>query len=302
MKKETDLLTIGETARALGVTRRILLHYEERGLIVPDVRRGDGGNRYYSIDTFTQLRNIRSLQNLGLTLDEIREYFKTSSDLLPLIHRLEEMRGRLDRNIEKLYERARLDPPQVRELRIPPQPVYRRVYHSESVAERAVLLRNTALEAMRRYGTDVTRRMYFIEYAMDRPGEVAFCVAVPAGSRGRYVETLPEVPAVCLYHHGAYEELPAVGRQLAAYAEAHGLTPLGTLRHTYLEGPPQHKDPAKFITQVALPVAETPEAAKIPEAGTLYRVQVGAFRGKANAETMLEALKAAGFDGFITEA
>ena len=43
MKNETDLLTIGETARALGVTRRILLHYEERGLIQPDVRRGDGG-------------------------------------------------------------------------------------------------------------------------------------------------------------------------------------------------------------------------------------------------------------------
>lgn len=26
--------------------------------------------------------------------------------------------------------------------------------------------------------------------------------------------------------------------------------------HHYLEGPPQHKDPSKFITQVALPVAE----------------------------------------------
>ena len=30
--------------------------------------------------------------------------------------------------------------------------------------------------------------------------------------------------------------------------------PQGILRHTYLEGPPQHKDPAKFITQVILPI------------------------------------------------
>ena len=48
--------------------------------------------------------------------------------------------------------------------------------------------------------------------------------------------------AICIYHHGAYEELPAVGRQLLDYAKAHGLTPQGILRHTYLEGPPQHKD------------------------------------------------------------
>lgn len=262
MKNETDLLTIGETARALGVTRRILLHYEERGLIQPDVRRGDGGNRYYSIDTFTQLRNIRNLQNLGLTLDEIREYFRASTDLMPLIRRLEEMRDTLDRNIEKLYERARTDPPQIRQLSMPPETVYRRAYRSDSVAERAVLLRNTALEALRLYGTDVSRRMYFIEYAIGAPADVAFCVAVPPSSRGQYVTELPAARALCVYHHGPYEDLPAVARQLIEYATTRGLSPLGTVRHTYLEGPPQHKDPAKFITQLTLPVAP-PETSEI---------------------------------------
>ena len=50
----------------------------------------------------------------------------------------------------------------------------------------------------------------------------------------------------------------AAGR-LLDYARRHGFTPTGTLRRIYLEGPPQHRDPAKFITQVALPVAEEPE-------------------------------------------
>lgn len=35
--------------------------------------------------------------------------------------------------------------------------------------------------------------------------------------------------------------------------------------------------------------------------GKLYRVQVGAFKDKANAENMLTRLKIAGFDGFIKE-
>ena len=255
MKNEQELFSIGEIARALCVSRRIILHYEERGLIQPDVRNNTTGNRYYSIDTFTQLRSIRSLQNLGLTLDEIRDYFNDSVDLLPLIRRLEKLRDELNLNIEKLYERAKTSPVQIRELRLPPQFVYRRVYPCHSVAERTALLRNTALEAMRAYGTDITRRMYFIESSIDRPSEAAFCVAIPSGSHGEFVKELPAVRAVCLYHHGAYEELPAVGQQLLVYAAAHDLTPLGTLRHTYLEGPPQHKDPAKFITQVALPIA-----------------------------------------------
>lgn len=41
------------------------------------------------------------------------------------------------------------------------------------------------------------------------------------------------------------------------------------------------------------PVVET-------TSGTLYRVQVGAYSVKANAEAMLDKLKKAGFDGFIT--
>ena len=253
-KDKQNLFSIGEIARALGLTRRIILHYEERGLVQPDVRSSETGNRYYSIDTFTRLRSIRSLQSLGLTLDEIRDYFNGSADLLPLIRRLEKMRDELNRNIEKLYERAKTDPAQVRETVLPPQPVYRRVYPTGTVAERAALLRNTALEAMRAYGTDITRRMYFIEHSIDRPEETAFCVAVPKDAKGEFVVTLPAVRALCIYHHGAYEGLPAVGRQLLDYAAAHGLTPLGTLRHTFLEGPPQHKDPAKFITQAALPV------------------------------------------------
>lgn len=37
-----------------------------------------------------------------------------------------------------------------------------------------------------------------------------------------------------------------------------------------------------------------------PTKGTLYRVQVGAYKNKANADNMMAKLKAAGFDAFIT--
>ena len=115
MKRDDKLFSIGEITKALGVTRRIILHYEERGLIEPDKRDDATNNRYYTIDTFTKLRSIRSLQNLGLTLDEIRDYYNDSTDLMPLIRRMEEMRDQLNLNIEKLYERAKVSSAQVKE-------------------------------------------------------------------------------------------------------------------------------------------------------------------------------------------
>lgn len=257
MKKRPELFTIGEIAQAVGVTRRIILNYEERGLISPDIKDEGAGNRYYTVDTFTKIRSIRSLQNLGLSLDEIRGYFDDTIDLLPLIRRLERLRDELNLNIEKLYERTATTPAQVRKIRVDSQCVYRRTYRSESVKERTELLRNTALEAMRACGTDIARRMYFIEYPVSDPLEVSFSVAVPRKSEGEFVAYLPPTDALSIYHHGAYEELASVARRLVEYAEKNGFTPLGTLRHVYLEGPPQHKDPSKFITQVVLPIEDS---------------------------------------------
>ena len=256
MKKHNDLFSIGEVARALRVTRRAILYYEEFGLIAPDVKDGATGNRYYTIDTFVKIRTLRILQGLGLSLSDIRGYFDDAFALPPLIARLEALRDELDRHIDSLKERSNAVPPQIKRVLLPRQTVYRRVYAAPTVAERTTLLRSTALEGMRLYGTDITHRMYLLESPIGRPDELAFCVAVPPESQGEYVEVLPETPALSLYHHGAYEELPAVARRLLDTAQAQGLTPAGTIRRIYLEGPPQHRDPAKFITQVALPLRD----------------------------------------------
>ena len=45
--------------------------------------------------------------------------------------------------------------------------------------------------------------------------------------------------------------------------------------------------------------AEKPSATDKNDGGKLYRVQVGAFSVRANAEKMLDRLKKAGFEGYI---
>ena len=245
-----NLFSIGEIAKAVGITRKAILNYEKKGLIKPDKKDGNVGNRYYTIDTFTQIRTIRVFQNLGLSLDEIREYFEGKSDLEPMIERLEKMRDELNLTIEKLKERTRKNGNIIQEITIEPQTIYCRVYNSPSIADKTNLLRDTALEAMRLHGTDTTRRMYFTEYSAKAPQDIFYCVAVPSKSEGEYIKHLPELKALSFFHHGAYEEISEARKRLLSYAEENNLTLAGVFRNIYLEGPPQHKDKNKFITQI----------------------------------------------------
>ena len=245
-----NLFSIGEIAKAIGITRKIILNYETKGLITPDKKDGTTGNRYYTIDTFTQIRTIRVFQDLGLSLDEIREYFDDSTDLEPVINRLEKMRDELNLTIEKLQERTQKKGDIIREITIAPQTIYCRTYNSTSIADKTNLLRDTALEAMRLYGTDTTRRMYYTEYTAEVPEGISYCVAVPKGSNGEYVSNNPEHKGISFFHHGAYEKIPEARKRLVSYAEENSLKLTGVFRNIYLEGPPQHKDKSTFITHI----------------------------------------------------
>ncbi len=245
-----NLFSIGEIAKAVGITRKTILNYETKGLIKPDKKDGKTGNRYFTIDTFTQIRTIRVFQHLGLSLDEIHEYFDGTSDLEPMVKRLEKMRDELNLTIEKLKERTSKQGNIVKEITIPSQFIYCRTCNSATIADKTNLLRDTALEAMKKYGTDVTRRMYFTEHYTNDPQNVAYCIAVPYDSKGEYIKHIPELKAISIFHHGAYEEIPQTRKTLISYAEENNIKLSGTFRNLYLEGPPQHKDKSKFITQI----------------------------------------------------
>lgn len=253
MHDAKKLFSIGEVAKAAGITRRILLNYEAKGLIKPDEKKSMGGNRYYTIDTFTQIRSVRMFQELGLSLDEIRDYFNDTADLMPLIKHLEAMRDELDSSIEKLYERAGKNKNQIRRIRVEEQTVYVKKCRTHSISERSTILRETALEAMRKYKTDITRRMYFTEYPLDDPDDLTYAVSVSPESAGENVIGIPAFEALMLCHHGAYDAIPKARERLTEFAKANGVKISGICRHVYVEGPPQHRDPAKFITQIILP-------------------------------------------------
>jgi len=67
-----QLLKVGELARRAGVSVRTLHYYDEIGLL-PPARKSASGHRLYAAGDVARLHQIRSLRQLGLTLDEVRD-------------------------------------------------------------------------------------------------------------------------------------------------------------------------------------------------------------------------------------
>jgi len=69
---ENGLFSISEFAKYTRTTRDTLLHYDRIGLLSPSSRR-ENNYRYYSHNQLLTVCVIRSLQQLGMSLEEIKE-------------------------------------------------------------------------------------------------------------------------------------------------------------------------------------------------------------------------------------
>lgn len=70
-----QLWNVGDLAERTGVSARSLHYYEEIGLLVPS-HRADSGQRLYTPRDVKRLQQLKSLQQLGFSLKEIRECFQ----------------------------------------------------------------------------------------------------------------------------------------------------------------------------------------------------------------------------------
>jgi DNA-binding transcriptional MerR regulator len=82
-----QLWSIGELAKASGVTVRALHHYDEIGVLPVTARTGSGHRRYTGED-LRRLYRIRALQTLGLPLAQIRGVLADSGDDLASLREL----------------------------------------------------------------------------------------------------------------------------------------------------------------------------------------------------------------------
>lgn len=252
---ENKLFQIGEVTKSLGITRRMLLNYEDLGLLTPAKKNDQNGYRYYSADNLVHIRLIRTLQNLGLSLPEIRSYFDNTVALDDEIDRLILLRNQLDQYIAELRLRQTADiTPEIRQVTLPEFTAYCRDFAGADLAAKTAELRETYIVAVKNYKIDIHHKMC-VQVPLCSDTEGTYIVPVAPGSEGEGIRVFPQTSAICIYYRGAYENFPTIHAQLLKYAAEHGMVPHGFFRNIYMEGPPTHganKD--AYITQIALPI------------------------------------------------
>ena len=97
-------LKIGEFSRLMQITVKTLRHYEQKGLLTPDEVDEWTGYRYYNISQMLKLNSIRQLQQLGFTLDEIKNLFDDESHI-PSVEQLTEKIEETERQLKLLITR-----------------------------------------------------------------------------------------------------------------------------------------------------------------------------------------------------
>ncbi|GAA4361559.1 redox-sensitive transcriptional activator SoxR [Angustibacter luteus] len=75
MSSTHDLLVIGEVSRRSGLASSAIRYYESQGLVESD--RTTGGQRRFHRSVLRRLAFVRAAQNVGLSLDEIRDALAT---------------------------------------------------------------------------------------------------------------------------------------------------------------------------------------------------------------------------------
>lgn len=101
-----DLLSITELAKLRGVTTETLRHYDRIGLFKPDYVDPETRYRYYSITQYEKLGTIKELRQLGMSLEEIGDYFnnrnlRKSIEILSRHHALMEREIKEKKVLEK---------------------------------------------------------------------------------------------------------------------------------------------------------------------------------------------------------
>ena len=108
-------LTVGQIAESVKVSPRTIKHWEEMGIIEPDMR-SEGGYRLYDRHWVFIANLIKDLQLFGYSLDEIKkvsDYFRVFLDLSSNLdsHRIDDAEGKLNElliAIDGLFDKMEL--------------------------------------------------------------------------------------------------------------------------------------------------------------------------------------------------
>lgn len=268
-------LKIGEFSQLMQVTVKTLRHYEQKGLLFPAEVDEWTGYRYYSIKQMQRLGTIRKLQQLGFSLDEIKELYEEGT-CTPSIEQLNEKIEDTERQLQLLIARRRQllnwmnshkTITTMEKFSIQSLPEIIVASHREVINNYAALgplcVEKIGPE-MQRLGCKCPAPGYCftIEHNKEyRPTDIdiEYCEQVEEiGTDSSSIiqfKRLAAIPkALCMKHIGPYDRFYESFTEAFRYMEDHGYKLAGSPRTSYIDGAWNQDDPEQWLSVIQIPI------------------------------------------------
>ena len=275
MSKLTKL-KIGVFSQMMQVTVKTLRHYEQKGLLYPCEVDEWTGYRYYSVEQMQRLNNIRQLQSLGFSLDEIKDLYEDGA-YTPSLEQLNEKIEKTERQLQLLVTRRnhlvncvnahkKIQTMDKSKFSIQSLPEIIVASHREVISDYAALgplcVEKIGPE-MHRLGCkcSVPGYCFTIEHNIEyRPTDIdiEYCEQVEEmGTDSTIIQfkRFTAVPkALCMKHVGPYERFHESFAEAFAYMEEQGYIIAGPLRTSYIDGAWNQDNPEQWLSIIQIPI------------------------------------------------
>lgn len=258
-----DLFQIGEVAALCGITRRMILNYEDMGLITPFVVNASSGYRYYDILTVSRIQMILDLRQVGMSLPQIRAYLTGSLSVESRVAALEEQRKQLDFMIAEMKLRTvRPDAHEIRLITVPEACCLCTDYVAADIEDGVLAYAAAYEDCIRQKAVFAPLSYHFCEFPEDILSENFFktenipmriCVSVRKDRAPENAVIYPACRALSLIFCGGYEELADAYSRIVSHILQNRCEVTGYPRELYMEGffSDEQKSP---LTQIVVPV------------------------------------------------
>lgn len=247
MKKYFNLFQIGEVAALFNISRKMLLNYENHGLITPSIVDNSSGYRYFDINTVSRIQLILELRKTNMSISDIGKYLNGTLSAEKQINSLKEQISSLQKAIETLELRNVncKTTPIIKEIKLPKRYCICKDFVAKDVDDAFAACINCYYDCLRRGLTFAEGGYHFCEFPKDLFDEnfyeltdisMKICICIDEKNAPKDSIVYPETKALSVSYCGEYGESITSYELIKKYITQNGYIVTGFPQEIYLEG------------------------------------------------------------------
>lgn len=282
MKKEKDLtdhgFSTGEVSKKYNISVKSLRYYDDIDLLKPSKRNATSGYRYYTFEDIAKLMTIKYYQELGISLDKIKEFFIPAT----LEEKAELFRNyglQIERDLqEKLmqqenfiawknlveegaqYQKQKIIPYRLKKVRLMNTLAVGNVFIGREMKSRNTLRQSTIDTGQYTYGPAFLEFQSYQDILLKKE-QVCFrhMEINPRCFAGKDYSQLGGFFAVSGIHLGDLDSIENTYKKLADWAKTQQIPLRGDAVERLIIDLSTTENPDDFVTEILLPIVEETE-------------------------------------------